>query len=627
MNITIPLLTTLCGLSLNTNNPNNNVYEEPLAEEIINEDKEFQIKENNIISSSYVMDEDVFEPNDNISDASKICPDDFYLKESYKVDIEATLDYMEMIQDIDYYYLTIFSDSNVTIDIAASSNYDGYFQFALINYDYYTIENGYAYHSTNDIFSNYDGTRRVHYSNSLRPGTYLIYLRGCQNNNFTDTLPYTIEVNVSKVVRPDADIPKNDLLMQDDILGAVWISDFLPCDNAKLFDLTSQYTYYKPSQTNLQYPDFALDTLREVSNGEPINVANFYIWDNALRHTLHELFVETKNLFIDQIDGKYNSNVKLKIQQNSLTKGLEIVASVLGNDLIPKQISIPANIISQIGFSVIEAYYSSLINEITPNDVKFGIYLGMLTQAFYVSVPDGIEHTHENVIEYGIKEVTFVPIYYNLGVKTSTIPNQNEHYYSFKSSSEAAARIDSLIYAEDYFLANQPGNKYSNGKIYKIKNYDDLFDCADLELAKPHEHIYDGHYCIYCNAYQPNHTYDGHYCIYCNAYRPTHIYDGHYCIYCNAYTSTHDYDRNYIWVDKTKHKATCRCGATTTQPHVVSSGSQKCLLCGGAADMGFITPNSKIMNILLMNDYKSFILPNGVIVLSQNDIQSFLQKK
>lgn len=81
MNITIPLLTTLCGLSLNTNNPNNNVYEEPLAEEIINEDKEFQIKENNIISLSYVMDEDVFEPNDNISDASKICPDDFYLKE------------------------------------------------------------------------------------------------------------------------------------------------------------------------------------------------------------------------------------------------------------------------------------------------------------------------------------------------------------------------------------------------------------------------------------------------------------------------------------------------------------------------------------------------------------------
>ena len=110
-----------------------------------------------------------------------------------------------------------------------------------------------------------------------------------------------------------------------------------------------------------------------------------------------------------------------------------------------------------------------------------------------------------------------------------------------------------------------------------------------------------------------------------------HIYDGHYCIYCNIYTSSHDYDRNYRWVDYYNHVAQCECGSNTTLPHVVSSDSfvfgqlyAQCLLCGGDAEMGFngMGLNSALINKISING--SYILPNGVIVLKDEDLQAFL---
>ncbi len=595
MNFMMLFLTMLCGFNFNTNNLPENDYYDKLDQQsmIINQDSINNKKDTQLLSA-YLPDEDHFEPNDNISDASEICPNDFYLKDSYSIDINATLDYVAMAQDIDFYYLTILTDSNVNISVDVASNYAGDFQFSLMNYDYYKIENGYAYHWTKDIFSNYDGTRSIHYSTLLKPGTYLIYLRGCQDASISNILPYSLKVDVAKNIRIDGDIPIMDIISDVDTLAAVWISDFLPCDNTSIFDLTSEYVYYKANQTNLDYPDYALDKLKEVSNGKPINVATFYIWDNALRHTLHELFVATKDLFLEQIQNQYNESVKLRVQQNTLTKSLEIVATVFGNDLVPKNVSIPYNIISEIGFSTIEMYYSALIQEITPNDIYYSTFLGMLSQAFYVSIPIELEvpRTIENIIKYGIKEITFVPIYFDLGVKTSVFPAQNEHYYSFKASSKIGATFDSLIYDDRMFRARQESNIYSDGKIYKIKSYDDLYDCSQLELAKPHKHIYSGHHCIYCNEY----------------------------------TASHDYVNNYIWVDRLSHKATCECGAVTTQPHIVSSGSKRCLLCGGIVDMGFIKPNFVINNTpRLTKNY--FILPNGIVVLLSDNVQVYLQNE
>lgn len=113
----------------------------------------------------------------------------------------------------------------------------------------------------------------------------------------------------------------------------------------------------------------------------------------------------------------------------------------------------------------------------------------------------------------------------------------------------------------------------------------------------------------------------------------SHVYDGHNCIHCGAYTSSHDYDYNYVWVDYRSHSACCECGETlpTLQPHAISSNSYAtgqrfaiCLLCGGFAEMGFIqlNINSSSVNNVTLNG--SFILPNGVIILQDEDINAYL---
>ena len=113
----------------------------------------------------------------------------------------------------------------------------------------------------------------------------------------------------------------------------------------------------------------------------------------------------------------------------------------------------------------------------------------------------------------------------------------------------------------------------------------------------------------------------------------SHVYDTHICIHCGEGTSSHDYDYNYVWVDYRSHSACCECGETlpTLQPHAISSNSYAtgqrfaiCLLCGGFAETGFIqlNINSSSVNNVTLNG--SFILPNGVIVLQDEDIEAYL---
>ena len=110
----------------------------------------------------------------------------------------------------------------------------------------------------------------------------------------------------------------------------------------------------------------------------------------------------------------------------------------------------------------------------------------------------------------------------------------------------------------------------------------------------------------------------------------SHVCDDHYCIHCNAYTTMHDYDRNYEWVSYTMHRAECCCGATTEQGHAVANNAfangkkyAPCLICGGLAERGFVEcTNSSAITRVTING--SYILPNGVIVLVDEDIESYL---
>lgn len=99
----------------------------------------------------------------------------------------------------------------------------------------------------------------------------------------------------------------------------------------------------------------------------------------------------------------------------------------------------------------------------------------------------------------------------------------------------------------------------------------------------------------------------------------------------SIYNHTHSYDHSYLWVSYTNHYGYCHCDEFQLQGHAVASGSYNagqrfatCLLCGGSAEIGFVqlTINSSAVTKVTING--SFILPNGVIVLEDEDLEAYL---
>lgn len=97
----------------------------------------------------------------------------------------------------------------------------------------------------------------------------------------------------------------------------------------------------------------------------------------------------------------------------------------------------------------------------------------------------------------------------------------------------------------------------------------------------------------------------------------------HYCEICDKILTSHSYHAPYVWVSSTQHSAVCDCGAIRNLPHAVRQGSNRCLLCGGIADQGFVQMGIGVTPSIFENG--SYILPNGVIVLAPEDVTFFLR--
>lgn len=95
---------------------------------------------------------------------------------------------------------------------------------------------------------------------------------------------------------------------------------------------------------------------------------------------------------------------------------------------------------------------------------------------------------------------------------------------------------------------------------------------------------------------------------------------------------THNYTGNYLWVNLANHKSNCICGEYKLLPHAVLEGSYEngvtiatCYVCGGDAQIGFdIWPNNYQRKV---TNNGSYILPNGVIILVEEDVELFMQGK
>lgn len=113
-----------------------------------------------------------------------------------------------------------------------------------------------------------------------------------------------------------------------------------------------------------------------------------------------------------------------------------------------------------------------------------------------------------------------------------------------------------------------------------------------------------------------------------------------YCYDCN-YKKNISHTHSYVetWINYRQHRSICSCGdKTSLVGHVVSINDngfpyKTCLVCGGPAEMGFVgfdnLPNMfESLSSIYIHEYfgnDSFILSNGVIVLSDIDLEAYYE--
>lgn len=107
MYLSLSILLCLSIITTTVNIDINYVQNNELKVRKSKDDSEFIFveKEEEIIDSFLPVTKDQYEPNNAISTATNICPENFYALSSYNVSIEATLDYTGLLQDVDYYFL------------------------------------------------------------------------------------------------------------------------------------------------------------------------------------------------------------------------------------------------------------------------------------------------------------------------------------------------------------------------------------------------------------------------------------------------------------------------------------------------------------------------------------------
>ena len=195
-----------------------------------------------------------------------------------------------------------------------------------------------------------------------------------------------------------------------------------------------------------------------------------------------------------------------------------------------------------------------------------------------------------------------------------------------------------LTQSNPFFEESLEVNNNSSSIIYKYEmyelniNYSSSYQMIISSSYPVNVRLYDVHMQLIIN--NPTNTYsNGTYSVIINPYLSSgnkyYLRVSYQNISNTGIIITHMHNYTYTWVNYIKHRQSCNCGISGLQAHVVSpdaynSGQQyaTCLLCGGNA---LIDNYNKSFNDYPYTVNGSFILPNGVIVLEEDDMDAYIE--
>ena len=284
--------------------------------------------------------------------------------------------------------------------------------------------------------------------------------------------------------------------------------------------------------------------------------------------------------------------------------------------------NIPAGYCTDSGTSMAAPYVAgiaalllSVDPDLTTSELKYAIINS--SETITISVPSGTQDVKKvnalSALRYVINlSTTFLHLEYDEGTVSKTIDGTstyfiennamirlvvgNEYNYNFEASSDYPINV--ALYDYDLDLI-------STDVVYSNENCDAEF-CENLSLGT-----------YYLRISYVNETTSG--TININIHGPSHQH---------SYTE-------WIYYDRISHIEVCECGTrgTRIEAHVVSQADlfkprARCLGCNALlnlnGDIGIVPGTPLSINRSIVTENGSFILPSGIIVLVEEDIEAYL---
>ena len=419
--------------------------------------------------------QDNYEYNDNYDDAIKLCPDDFYNLNEYQTTLNATLYYNYLTPDHDYYYFTIFTDSYVEIQLNSLS-LDCKFSLTYFDYVISSEDNDLIAESSFFLQVNNDGLECYRsFSGLLKPGTYIIYLDNLFD--YAISIPYELTLCVSKS-EDNPDIYINDLIFNKDLLGAIWMNDYIPFNfNPNLSNL-SDVLYYDFNKQNLNYYDYSLGKLSSLVGDEAIKSCVIYIWDPALRITLYEILVSVAEIIEQYLNNNERLAFKLQLEHDYAENTIRIIG--LANEIftINKKVKKSIEIGLESLSNTLDVIFQLLMPKIELNKIEYFAYINSLISALDMCYDaDNLLPDVEVLRRMNALEIIQIPIFYTFDI------NQNRCKINYLKTIDNYFASYSFLYNEDVIYANQSNISFLRGKVYAINQSGNFLDMDDLTLC------------------------------------------------------------------------------------------------------------------------------------------------
>ena len=373
----------------------------------------------------------------------------------------------------------------------------------------------------------------------------------------------------------------------------------LRCSDCGHRTLTSIFNVTGNAVTGLAYPVSGSIVIPSVINGVIINSIGNQAFKNCTSITSVTIPNTVTSIGSNAFDGCTNLESvtlpsSLQIIGSSAFKGctsleeIEIPSSVnsiganafkICSSLESVTIKKEQSPITTIGSNTFMNCFN--ISEIKVPDNRIADYVNNVVWSGYSSliVPENNNYTTYYLGSSPINASTYLNVGYNKLYKL-VVTSSNTYYINLTSNNN----ITTKLYDSNYQLLNS-----SNGLISRYLNSGSTY---------------------YLSVEYNNSSWMG-------------------TIYTNITAdSSHQHSYTYVWNSYTKHTKQCTCGDSSLKSHVVdanafNNGQQyaTCMVCGGLASVG-INPRSNNNYSYTLNG--SFILPNGVIVLVEEDYEAYM---